>query len=329
MYALPRVLLMIPVLAAAGSAFGEPVAAPADMASVRSLVTILRAPRTTSDRLTQTVIDLAAMNPHGVAALDGHVTKEIEGLITVVESRPKTVSLDEEITRLRDILQKLRENPELSKDELKSEGLPALESLTAAWHNREASLAPWQKKKEAALGQAKKLATVIQVWQEADPAAAVAAHQGKLTAVTARLSPEDPQTIQVLAENGRLGAGIPGDIAPAMHAVNSIRMACGLAPLLFDAKLCEAASMHSRDMESNDFFSHESPLPGKTAFTDRAKLADTTASGENIFMGSSAGDDAIKAWFLSPGHHKNMLGAGQVRQGLGRSGKYWTQLFGR
>jgi uncharacterized protein YkwD len=45
-------------------------------------------------------------------------------------------------------------------------------------------------------------------------------------------------------------------------------------------------------------------------------------------MGSSATVDALRGWFLSPGHHKNMLGESHARQGLGRSGKYWTEMFG-
>ena len=81
-------------------------------------------------------------------------------------------------------------------------------------------------------------------------------------------------------------------------------------------------------MQSQNFFSHESPVPDKNTPWDRAKLAGTTASGENIYMGSNVSIEAIKAWFLSPGHHKNMLSEGQRRQGLGREAKYWTQMFG-
>ena len=81
-------------------------------------------------------------------------------------------------------------------------------------------------------------------------------------------------------------------------------------------------------MERLNFFAHESPVPGKRTMMDRAQLAGTTASGENIHMGSDAAEGAIKGWFLSPGHHKNMLNEVQRRQGLGRAGKRWTQEFG-
>jgi uncharacterized protein YkwD len=92
--------------------------------------------------------------------------------------------------------------------------------------------------------------------------------------------------------------------------------------------LCEAARDHSEDMQVNRFFAHESPLPGKKTPWDRAKNFGTSASGENIYMGSSDPHGANMGWFYSPGHHKNMFNAGQVRIGLGCTGSHWTQMFG-
>jgi uncharacterized protein YkwD len=45
-------------------------------------------------------------------------------------------------------------------------------------------------------------------------------------------------------------------------------------------------------------------------------------------MGSSDPHGANMGWFYSPGHHKNMFNAGQVRIGLGCTGSHWTQMFG-
>jgi uncharacterized protein YkwD len=69
-------------------------------------------------------------------------------------------------------------------------------------------------------------------------------------------------------------------------------------------------------------------VPGKSTPSDRARLAGTTACGENLYMGSSVTADALRGWFLSPGQHRNMLGESPTRQGLGHSGKYWTEMFG-
>ena len=97
---------------------------------------------------------------------------------------------------------------------------------------------------------------------------------------------------------------------------------------MIDPALCAAARDHAHDMETSNFFSHESPLPGKRTIGDRAQRLGTKADGENIAHGPSVGADAVRMWWYSPGHHKNMLG-NYRRVGLGRSGTLWTMMFGR
>lgn len=315
------------LLLAWATARGEPATA-VDPQAVRRLVATMRAPTTTAERLRQAVADLAAVGPVGLTELEGHVGREAKRLTGLADGRPKTGPLDEEIESLRTTLRRLREEPELSKEQLKTVGLPALEALTVAWGRREAVVAPWRKKQELARGQAERLAAVLAAWQASGGGGQAEALVGQIVELQGRLAPDDAQAARVFAENDVLAKGLPAELVPGMTAVNTIRLTCGLSPLVFDPKLCEVAAMHSRDMESHGFFAHESPLPGKETPWDRAKLAGTTASGENIYKGSTVGSDAIKAWFLSPGHHKNMFGEGHTRQGLGRAGKYWTQLFG-
>ena len=88
--------------------------------------------------------------------------------------------------------------------------------------------------------------------------------------------------------------------------------------------------MHSKDMETHKFFDHISPVKGHKTPWDRARLAGTTASAENIFAAKkdTPGNVASDAWFVSPPHHRNMLGEHR-RVGVGRHGKYFTQVFGR
>ncbi len=93
-------------------------------------------------------------------------------------------------------------------------------------------------------------------------------------------------------------------------------------------KLAAAARDHSRDMKRLKFFSHTSPVPGKRSFFDRAKRFGVRASSENIYTGRADGLIAHTGWFHSPGHHRNMLGR-HTRIGVGRSGVYFTQMFGR
>lgn len=123
-----------------------------------------------------------------------------------------------------------------------------------------------------------------------------------------------------------LEALVPGELEGVIE-LNRIRVRLGLRALRMDVKLNEASRGHSRDMRVHDFFSHTSPLPGKSSFGDRARAAGTGASGENIAVGQQTGKGVIGSWWHSPGHHRNMLG-NHARIGLGRSGHYWTQLFG-
>lgn len=321
---------LVVVLAAllAGRAAGESVAPAADQAAIRKHLATLKTPKATAERLEQAVGELVALGEPGSAALEAHLDRELTRLAAVGAARPKTAALDDEIEKLRSTLRSLREEPELSKERLETVGLPALESLTAAWARREGALVPWRAKQAAAAAQAERLDLLVAAWQAVAPDGGAQARTERLAELQASLAADDPEAIRVAAENGRLAASLPADVVPGMAAVNAIRLTCGLSPLVFDPKLCEAAVMHSRDMETHGFFAHESPLPGRESPWDRAKLAGTTASGENIYMGSTVGSDAIKAWFLSPGHHKNMFGEGHTRQGLGRAGKHWTQLFG-
>ena len=46
-------------------------------------------------------------------------------------------------------------------------------------------------------------------------------------------------------------------------------------------------------------------------------------------MGGRGGKAANEIWFHSPGHHVNMLMADHARIGVGRSGLYYTEEFGK
>ena len=136
--------------------------------------------------------------------------------------------------------------------------------------------------------------------------------------------------LKVLAQNRKIAEDkeIPEEEVRGIEECNEWRMLVGLRALVIDPKLCEAARDHSKDMQEQGFFAHESPVPGKKTPWDRAKNFGTTASGENIFAGSGDPHGANRGWFFSPGHHKNMFNPGQVRIGLGCTGSHWTQMFG-
>ena len=112
------------------------------------------------------------------------------------------------------------------------------------------------------------------------------------------------------------------------RALNRIRYLLGLKLVRVDTKLGDAARDHSQDMHRLGFFAHKSPVEGKHSFGQRAANFGTSASAENIARGQNSGPGAIRGWWYSPGHHRNMLG-NHRRTGLGRHQRHWTQLFGR
>jgi uncharacterized protein YkwD len=130
-----------------------------------------------------------------------------------------------------------------------------------------------------------------------------------------------------LEANGKLVGKLDPEEVRAILACNLMRQLLGLSVLTIDTKLCDAARDHSKDMRTLNFFSHTSPVAGKTTPFDRAKNFGTSASGENIAMGYADGNAANQGWFHSPGHHKNMLG-NHNRIGLGVDGSYYTEMFG-
>jgi uncharacterized protein YkwD len=136
--------------------------------------------------------------------------------------------------------------------------------------------------------------------------------------------------LKILEKNRKIveDEAIPAEEARGIEECNLMRLYVGLNALELDPKLCEAARDHSKDMAEQNFFAHESPVPGKKTPWDRAAKAGTTASGENIYAGSADSHSANMGWFYSPGHHKNMFSPGQRRIGLGQHGSHWTQLFG-
>lgn len=118
--------------------------------------------------------------------------------------------------------------------------------------------------------------------------------------------------------------------ADELHAIeltNKEREMKGLKPLVIDVKLCLAARDHSEDMKTVGFFAHESPVEGKKTFSDRARRFATTAHGENIARYNSA-PAAVEGWMNSDGHRANILNDGYHRIGIGKSGDFYTQMFG-
>ncbi len=140
-------------------------------------------------------------------------------------------------------------------------------------------------------------------------------------------SPRQLTSAEVLAINQELAPAVDEEEFRAILGLNQFRMRSGLRPLLIDLLLVLVSRGHSSDMQRFGFFSHNSPVSGKSTFSSRARQLGASASAENIYMGSYSGNAANNAWINSSGHRANMLGS-YTRVGVGRIGGFFTQMFG-
>lgn len=109
---------------------------------------------------------------------------------------------------------------------------------------------------------------------------------------------------------------------------NLVRKQHGLETLKLDPKLIATARDHCRDMQTHNFFAHESPVEGKATPFDRATHFGTTANAENLAAGNVTPAEVVQGWLDSPGHRSNLLHPEMTRCGVGRVGGYWTALYG-
>ena len=95
--------------------------------------------------------------------------------------------------------------------------------------------------------------------------------------------------------------------------INTLRKQHGLAPLRLSGSLSAAARQHSGEMAARGYFSHDS-MNGSSFDRRIARYYPMGRShywsvGENLLWSSPDVDsaEAIKLWFNSPEHKKNML----------------------
>ncbi len=130
-----------------------------------------------------------------------------------------------------------------------------------------------------------------------------------------------------------------------LHRVNALRTAgavCGstiyraTGPVNWNSLLLRAASSHSKDMASNNFFSHV----GTGGSTLTSRIAATgygfSAAAENIAAGQSTAEEVMRSWINSPGHCQNLMNpiyqdvaVACKRNDASTYGLYWTMVLGR
>lgn len=124
-------------------------------------------------------------------------------------------------------------------------------------------------------------------------------------------------------------AGEKAEIDEVFRLLNEHRQANGVAPLAYDNQLEAAIQGHCLHMAEHSFFDHSAPESSVNSPWTRAELCGTSAGGENIANGQSSPAAVMTSWKGSPGHNGNMLDPDFKRVGIGRTGSYWGQIFGR
>ena len=324
---------------------------PAVARKVGKLLADFHAARKDLEQRGKLVDEAIALGPAAVYALHAAIGREMYPQLKGYSSRfyqragvvakKKVGGVDPaEVQQLRETVLSLQNRPDFSKEQIVKVADPALKRLEEIFVvDREAVL----DQADGLLAERKQLGELGGLWEKCaaflydqlpndenrpkDRPSFEQYLRGEESLAAALAAPMDPQTRETLAVNARLATKLEPEEARAILALNLTRNLLGLSAVLIDPQLCAAARDHSHDMRTLKFFSHESPVPGKKSFTDRAKLFGTSASAENIAAGYHDGKAANQGWFHSPGHHKNMLDK-HKRVGMGQSGSHYTEMFG-
>ncbi|MFS0752507.1 CAP domain-containing protein [Oceanobacillus sp. 1P07AA] len=114
-----------------------------------------------------------------------------------------------------------------------------------------------------------------------------------------------------------------------VELTNQEREKQGLQPLELDTELSEVAKAKSQDMQSNNYFDHNSPNYGSPFDMMQSFGIDYNTAGENIAQGQQSPEEVVDAWMNSEGHRANILNGDYTHIGVGHveDGNYWTQMF--
>ena len=123
-----------------------------------------------------------------------------------------------------------------------------------------------------------------------------------------------------------------------LDEVNKIRKAgcrCGrqylppAPPVSWNNKLEKATQLHAKDMDEHNFMGHRGS--NGSDIGDRAAKAkyNWQLVAENVSWNYDTPSDAVLGWKTSPGHCRNMMGAGYKEMGAAKQGLFWAQMFGR
>ncbi|MGP1907194.1 CAP domain-containing protein [Metabacillus sp. JX24] len=199
----------------------------------------------------------------------------------------------------------------------KQEAAPAPKQEAAPAPKQEAAPAP---KQEAAPAPKQEAAPAPK--QEAAPAP-------KQEAAPAPAQQQAPEAKEEAPKQEQTQAAVSEFEKKVVELTNAEREKQGLKPLQLDEELSKVAKEKSKDMQSKNYFDHNSPTYGSPFDMMKKFGVEYTTAGENIAKGQASPEEVVQAWMNSEGHRKNIMNADFTHIGVGHveEGNYWTQMF--
>ncbi|AZT83200.1 CAP domain-containing protein [Marinobacter sp. NP-4(2019)] len=130
------------------------------------------------------------------------------------------------------------------------------------------------------------------------------------------------------------------DMLERVNAARASARSCGseqfaaAEPLAYNCPIEGAATHHSNDMASNNFFSHTGSDGLRVGARVTATGYEWSVVGENIAAGYDDVDTVVEAWLDSPGHCRNIMDSRFTQFAVSRVDtstadydNYWTQVF--
>lgn len=111
----------------------------------------------------------------------------------------------------------------------------------------------------------------------------------------------------VVAWNQAHPFGMEKTALAGMQGINAYRRVLGISPVAHNEKLVRAAFGHSDEMTRMGYFSHRSPVAGRTTKEDRAALEGYTEQLVECITGAGGGMQAVEFWKYDGGHHRDMI----------------------
>lgn len=111
-----------------------------------------------------------------------------------------------------------------------------------------------------------------------------------------------------------------------IELINADRTKAGLNPLTIDYELARVARIKSEDMNTNKYFSHDSPTYGSPFTMMKNFGISYKSAAENIGKTYSV-ESAHSGFMNSEGHRANILNPNFTHIGVGISGNYYTEMF--